>query len=205
MKKLIKIITILFITVFAISCSKEEEAAKPAETIIDLAIENNTLLDIPVAPAGLYSYANSNIDVTKTANLINSSKLVLELNLENNIQSRISCQLISPDGKKSTFIYKPGVFYTSGDYKGFIGTNKLKFCSAFTNLLPNNNVDFPAGDYKGGLGTNFDIGFLENPIFKKFENNPATGTWRLSVLNYDQTNQARLISWRLIFEAGSLN
>lgn len=205
MKNLIKIITILFVAVFTISCSKEEEATKPAEAIKDIAFENNTLLDIPVAPAGVYSYADSNIDVTNTANLINTSKLVMEMNLENDIQSTISCQLISPDGKKSTFIYKPGVFYTSGDYKGFIGTNKLRFCSAFTNLLPNNNVDFPAGNYKGGLGTNFDIGYLENPIFKKFENSPVNGIWRLSVLNFDQIHKARLISWRLVFEAGSLN
>ena len=195
----------LFITIFANSCSKQEEASKPIKTVTDLSFENNTLLDIPIAPAGLYSYADSNIDVTNTANLINTSKLVLELNLENNIQSTISCQLVSPDGKKSTFIYKPGIFYTIGNYKGFIGTTKLRFSSAFTNLLPNNNVDFPAGDYKGGLGTNFDIGYIENPIFKKFENSAINGNWRLSVLNFDRINKARLISWRLVFEAGSLN
>ena len=206
MKTIQTIISFLALSIFAISCSKDDDAPAPIKPISDeVSFENTTALIIRDALDGvdnnpaIPSSTTSSISVTEKGNLLNLKKLIVEMNIEHNYTKDLSFILIAPDGSESLFVYRVG-----GGGK-FISFYKLRFSATFTNIINNNNSQYVVpGDYKESKGTD-ELQSSWLPIFSSLQGTKIDGIWQLKVTDHLHTDTGKIISWKIIFKAGALN
>lgn len=203
MKSVKKIIYLSFIICVIASCTKTENQNSEGTPLINVpggqvGFASDTPIAIEPTPTnnnpggGGPAETISKINVPISGTITDKNKFVIEMNIEHSQQGKISISLVAPNGVEYLFVRKAG---TTGKY---IGTNKLRFSSAFTNSLPNTGVDFPAGDYKESDGT------VANPvplssIFSTIQGTSIQGLWQLKIVDTSIVSSGSLISWRLIF------
>jgi subtilisin-like proprotein convertase family protein len=196
MKKSIKLIVPIILTVFVISCSKNDDEPQPAGK--DLVFENNNSVDIIEKSEGIPPTPTiSEINVTAIGTLKNLSKFTLEMNIQHDYQRDLEFVLIAPDNSFRTFIYRRGL---SGK---FLANQKLRFNNSFTAELPDDGSSFLAGNYKECKGSVSLNPPLIEPIFSSFANKNINGIWKLKVLDWEVVNSGKIISWRIIFNEGA--
>jgi subtilisin-like proprotein convertase family protein len=194
------IIAIFTVSVFTLSCSKDDGPPIPEEK--DIAFENNvpvSIIDFN-APGNFITRTLSEINVTGDGTIKDISKVTLEMNIEHSFQSDLSFVLIAPDNSYEAFVYRCG---SSGDY---LATSKLRFNSTFTDMLPDGNEDFPSGNYRQSTGSRYNnLTFPLDPIFQFLQNKSIKGIWKLQTVDYSAGDTGSIKSWKLIFEKGALS
>jgi subtilisin-like proprotein convertase family protein len=197
MKKSIKLIVPIILTVFVISCSKNDDEPQPANK--DLVFENSNSVNIIEKTEGIPPTPTiSEINVTATGTLKNLSKFTLEMNIQHDYQRDLEFLLIAPDGTSRTFIYRRGL---SGK---FLANQKLRFNNSFTADLPDDGANFLTGNYKECKGSVSSLPPVVEPIFSSFLNKNINGVWKLKVLDWEVVNSGNIVSWRLIFSEGAI-
>lgn len=195
MKTIKTTIAILALSIFTISCSKDDPAPTPVKLPSAEVSFENTLGKL----IGDDSTVESNLEVTANGTILDLKKLIFEMNISHNNQKDLSFALITPDGTQSLFIKRAG---GTGKYNG---ANKLRFSASFINTLSNGvGISFPAGNYKETQGADFATPVLL-PIFSTFQNKSISGIWKLIALDgANNGTGGEIISWKLIFETGAL-
>ena len=189
-------IAVLMLTLFSISCSKEDTAPTPTkQPSAEVSFENIDGIQI-----GDDSSVGSFLEVTSSGIISNVNKMVLEMYVSHNNQKDLSFNLKAPDGTMSYFIKRVG---GTGDY---VGSNKLRFSAAFTNRLSNDGTNFPSGNYKESQGSGEFATPVLLPIFSTFKDKSITGNWKLFIIdNVNNGIDGEVFSWKIIFEEGALN
>ncbi len=174
MKTITTTIAILALSIFALSCSKDDETPTPIkppsaeanfENTTEVDIADATFITIGVNNISIAKSTESNIEVTATGTILDLKKLVLEMNVFHGFQSDLSFTLVAPDGTESLFIKRIG---SSANY---VNVNKLRFGAAFTNTLSNDNVTLLAGNYKESQGLGAFATPILLPIFQHYKIN----------------------------------
>jgi len=206
MKKLKLTLAITLLSLFVISCSKDDEPTPTSEPYKSGAVqfENTTVTPIADATAsGMPGLTTSTINVLTTGTVKDYKKITLEMNVSHTWQTDLEFILVAPDNSERTFVYRAG----SG--KNYISTNKLRFNALFTNTLPSvsMNIDFPAGDYKETNATSSSYTPLigMEPIFTFLQDKNVSGVWKLKIKDYGVGDLGTLHSWRLLFAEDALN
>ncbi len=205
MKVLSKIVTFMFLAVFAMSCSKSDPpkavaAAEPTAAGLPEFFQEKTLATAiadgttgsPVETIINLTFAQSN-----NPKIVDFNKIRLEMNVDHAFQADLSFVLVAPDLTECTFVYR------IGSSRKYVGTNKLRFSSRYTNSLPDTNIDIPAGDYKESKGSSYTTVTLL-PIFSNFQNKNVNGTWKLKIIDNAGGDTGSLNSCKLVFESGSV-
>ena len=207
MKTIKTTIAILAVSIFAMSCSKDDDAPAPVkQPSVEASFENTTEVNITDAVGtnipdnSLPSNTISNIEVSANGTILDLKKLVLEMNIKHNQTRDLSFTLIAPDGTESLFVKRVG---STGDY---FGESKLRFCSTFTTPISNSNTaDIPAGDYKESQGAGSAATPILLPVFSTLQGKNISGSWKLRATDDKNGNIGKIISWKLIFQTGALN
>ena len=197
--KNLKIILLVASLTF-LSCSKKDDAQVPLPLSRALNFTNNNLVAIPDTPfPGAPGVATSIININNETGIIaDKNKITLELNVQHAEKTDLTFTLQAPDGSFKTFVYRVG--NSSGKY---IGTNKLRFSSTFTDAIPGSITDVAAGNYKESFGPSFVSQNLE-PIFSFLQGKQIKGEWKLIVSDYQFGNVGNISSWGLFFGEGAL-
>ncbi len=207
MKTIRIIIAIVALSIFAMSCTKDDEPTTVKPTSAEASFENITevnILDATISGGNINvvttpKSTESNIEVTATGTILDLKKLVLEMNIQHNKPSDLSFTLVAPDGTESLFVKRVGV----GDF-WYFANRKLRFSASFSDVLPSGS-SIIAGNYKESQGIGAFATPLLLPIFSTFRDSNITGTWKLKATDSRNTITGKIKSWKLIFEAGALN
>ena len=201
MKTIKTTIAILALSIFTISCSKDDPAPTPVK-LPSAAVNFENTTEIPILDAldipgpDEPAITISNINVTANGTILDLKKMIFEMNVEHTWQGDLRFTLIAPDGTESLFIRN------IGQDKNYVSTNKLRFCATFTNAMPNQNIDIPAGNYKESQNTVSTPVLL--PIFSTLQDKSINGNWKLKVSDHYNGDTGSIKSWKLIFETGAL-
>ena len=183
MKNLKKLILVL-ITLFAISCSKKDDAPaiSPAFEVV-----NATSKPIPDAPQALAGSIVVPINIDKEGIIADPSKVTIVLSFSHPNSEDIIVSLVSPNNNRFTLIRQ-----LNGN-DNFLNSNVLAFNSSFIGSIPfqNNNVNIPAGNYKPTAGTLTNYETTRFPLSSMetfFKDRSIKGEWNLVITDYIPNN-----------------
>jgi subtilisin-like proprotein convertase family protein len=200
-------IVILLITIFSISCNKDEE--KPNPNASTQVFENNVPVEIPDFINQTIGNINAPLNVTASGTLVDLSKMTLELKLKHAYADDFAAILIPPGVGARTMKLNPNAtgyedcfIYRVGNSSDYLADNVLRFNTTFTNMLATQNGFLPAGNYKESKD-----GFYQqilNPLFQNLQGKSVNGEWRLLLYDFNEGDKGQLISWKLIFDSGAI-
>ncbi len=205
--KILKSIAIILISIFATSCSKDDEQPNPnASTQI---FENKVPLEIPDFTNQTVGNINASLNVTAMGTLVDLSKMTLELKLKHSFANDLAAVLIPPEvgaramnKSPNTTGFEDCFIYRVGNNEDYLENNVLRFNTTFTNTLAPQNDFLPAGNYKESKNNVFQQSL--NPLFQNLQGKSVNGKWRLLLYDFSAGDTGQLISWKLIFDPGAI-
>lgn len=150
-----------------------------------------------------------NIPATITGNIVDPSKITVNLDISAAWLGDVAAELITPSGEAITLIRRIGaaLMTSCGDSSSFAAGNILGFNSANVTLIPAGalalSVPVPSGNYAPTYGTaTFPLhhpGVMSTFLTGK----KLSGAWRLIIYDYGQNDPTTLNSWQIVVAAGA--
>jgi subtilisin-like proprotein convertase family protein len=202
---IVNFIAVVFLTIFAISCSKDDEATPTPPIVLspELSFDQSPsydLVDCNANPTILETTLHTlNIPIDRTVK--DHKKIVIQMRLKHPTAKDLRFTLIGPNSR-SIFVYRAG---GTNDYSE---NNTLTFTATSVDMLDQGLISNGAiftGNYAPSFGFGWTSAEVSLPIFKEFQGKSIKGDWKMEIRDYSVGDTGKLFYWKIIFQEGALN
>lgn len=200
MKTTIKTTAAILAMIMMAACSSDD--SKPAEEPLSERLEYENTTET-IIPDGSETGVTIILNVDEDKNVIDPSKIFLEITLDHQIAVDLSLGYTMPSASQLQ-----GIFSGLGGLNKFSRENVLSFNATHTAVISENpsflypNSTVPQGNYKQA-STNSEFP-VETSLFSSMMSKNINGAWKFFLKDDFGPDEGKIIKIKLIFDEGAL-